>query len=66
MVVGKPDVLVDAIHEVMLARPEHRKTSAHNDQGDSRYIFVKPGDPGREIQVSAMLFDIPSGEKGAG
>jgi hypothetical protein len=54
------------MHEVMLARPEHRKTSAHNDHGDSRYIFVKPGDPGREIQVSTMLFDIPSGEKGAG
>ena len=29
--------------------------------GDSRYVFIKESDPGREIQVQTMLFDIPKG-----
>ena len=27
--------------------------------GDARYIFIKSSDPGREIQIQTMLFDIP-------
>ena len=47
------------MHEIMLARAEYRKTVSHDANGDSRYVFVKESDPGREIQVHAMLFDIP-------
>lgn len=48
------------MHEVMTSRPEHRKTVAYNPVGDARYVFVKPTEPGREIQISTMLFDIPT------
>lgn len=48
------------MHEVMTSRPEHRKTLVHDPAGDSRYIFVKPTEPGREIQICTMLFDVPT------
>jgi len=48
------------MHEVVGSRLEYRKTLVHDPDGDSRYIFVKPSDPGREIQISTMLFDIPT------
>lgn len=48
------------MHEVMGSRPEHRKTLVHDPAGDSRYILVKPSDPGREIQICTMLFDVPT------
>ena len=47
------------MHETMIARAEHRKTLAHDHNGDSRYVFVKPSDPGRQIQIATMLFDVP-------
>jgi hypothetical protein len=47
------------MHEIMKVRGEHRKTIAHDPSGESRYILVKPTDPGREIQICTMLFDIP-------
>ena len=49
------------MHEIMLARAEYRKTVNHDANGDSRYVFVKESDPGREIQVHTMIFDIPRG-----
>ncbi len=48
------------MYEVMASRPEHRKTISHDAAGDSRYVFVKGDDPGREIQISTMLFDVPT------
>ena len=48
------------MYELMTSRPEHRKTTSHSADGDARYIFVKPSDPGREIQIQTMLFDIPT------
>ena len=48
------------MHEAMIARPEFRKVSAQDSQGDSRYVFVKTDDPGREIHISTLLFDIPN------
>lgn len=48
------------MHEVMTSRPEHRKTVAYDPAGDARYVFVKPTEPGREIQISTMLFDVPT------
>lgn len=48
------------MHEVMGSRPEHLRTLVHEPKGDSRYIFVKPSEPGREIQICTMLFDVPN------
>jgi len=48
------------MHEVMEARSEHRKTTTYDPNGDSRYVFLKADDPGREIHISTMLFDLPS------
>jgi hypothetical protein len=49
----------EKMHEVMTARGEHRKTVMHDPNGDSRYVFVKSSDPGREVQIHTMLFDMP-------
>ena len=47
------------MHEVMESRTEFRKTISHDDSGDSRYILIKDDDPGKEIIITAQLFDIP-------
>ena len=47
------------MHEAMIARPERRRTVAHSDSGECRYIFVKQDEPGREIFITTMLFDVP-------
>ena len=47
------------MHGAMTNRAEHRKTVTYNTRGDARYIFVKLSDPGREIQIQTMLFDVP-------
>ena len=47
------------MHELMTSRTERRKTTSHDPNGDARYIFIKSSDPGREIQIQTMLFDIP-------
>jgi hypothetical protein len=47
------------MHETMEARPEHRKTLSHDPNGDSRYVFVKESDPGREIIITSQLYDVP-------
>ena len=49
----------DSMHEIMESREEHRRTIFHNKNGDSRYIFVKADDPGKEIIITTQLFDIP-------
>jgi hypothetical protein len=46
--------------EVMAARPEHRQTRSHAPDGDAQYVLVKADDPGREIIVTTMLFDMPA------
>ena len=52
------------MHEIMIVRPEHRKTLTHDQNGDYQYVFVKPSDPGRQIQITTMLFDLPQAEPG--
>jgi hypothetical protein len=49
----------DRMHVIMASREEHRRTLFNNKGGDSRYIFVKTDDPGKEIIVTTQLFDIP-------
>jgi hypothetical protein len=44
----------------MESREEYRKTEFHDRDGDSRYIYVKKDDPGKEIIITTQLFDIPS------
>ena len=48
------------MHEAMETLPEHRKTVSHQADGDSRYILIKESEPGKEIIVTAQLYDIPS------
>lgn len=48
------------MHEAMIARPEWRKTVNSDLNGESRYVLVKESDPGREVHVCTMLFDIPT------
>lgn len=51
------------MHEIMQARPERKRTIAHDPNGDSKYIFVKESDPGREIIITTQLYDMPVPEK---
>ncbi len=48
------------MHQVMQERPEHRKTVTHDPNGNSRYILVKTEEPGREIVITTMIFDVPT------
>lgn len=50
------------MHEAMQSRRECRRTLTHSTSGDSRYIFVKDSDPGKEIIITTLLFDIPLDE----
>ena len=52
--------ILQKMHEAMEARPEHRRTVLHKPDGDSRYIFVKESDPGREIIITTQLYDVPT------
>lgn len=54
----------EKMHSVMEDRPEHRKTLSHDETGDSRYVFVKESDPGREIIITVQLFDFPTESDG--
>jgi len=47
------------MHETMAAHKGHRKSVSHDATGNGRYVFVKDTDPGREIVISTLLFDIP-------
>lgn len=48
------------MQERMESRPEWRKTLSHDTNSESRYVLVKESDPGREIIVTTLLFDIPT------
>ena len=50
----------ERMHELMENRKEHRRTLFQNKDGDSRYIFIKADDPGKEIIITTQLFDIPN------
>lgn len=47
------------MHEAMQARLECKKTIFHHPEGDSRYVLVKPSEPGKEIIVTTQLYDVP-------
>jgi len=48
------------MHEVMSTRLEHKRSVAHDAARDSRYIFVKESDPGKEIVITTQIYDIPA------
>ena len=48
------------MHETMSGHEGHRKIVSNDPTGNGRYIFVKESDPGREIVITTLLFDIPS------
>jgi hypothetical protein len=50
------------MHEIMEGRSEYRKTVKHDPDGDSKYIFVKESDLGREITITTQLFDMPQSD----
>jgi hypothetical protein len=52
--------VVEKMQKVMEERPEHRKTLIHKPSGESRYVFVKASEPGREINITTQLYDVPS------
>lgn len=54
--------ILQKMHEAMEVRPEHRRTASHDPNGDSRYIFVKESDPGREIIITTQIYDLPTPE----
>lgn len=55
--------VLQKMHEEMEARSEHRRTVSYDPNGDSRYIFMKESDPGREIIITTQLYDVPTAEK---
>lgn len=55
----KSSAIRKKMHEIMGARPEHRKTVLYPPEGNSRYVLVKESDPGREIFITTQLYDIP-------
>ena len=48
------------MHEVMSQRKEHRRTLLNKPDEGGRYVFVKESEPGREIIISTLLFDVPT------
>jgi hypothetical protein len=48
------------MHDAMEQRSEYRRTVSYDPHKDSRYIFVKESDPGREIIITTQLYDIPT------
>lgn len=47
------------MHDAMSAHEGHRKTISNDPAGNGRYVFVKDSDPGRDIIITTLLFDIP-------
>jgi hypothetical protein len=48
----------ERMDQVMAQRSEWRKSLGPDSRGDQRYVFVKESDPGREIAITTMLFDM--------
>ena len=51
--------ILQKMHEAMQERTECKRIVSNNPNGDSRYIFVKGSDPGREIIITTQLYDVP-------
>jgi len=60
---GDSTAIKETMHEMMIARKEHRRTCAEAGSGDRRYVFVKENDQAREITLTTILFDVPRKSK---
>jgi hypothetical protein len=47
------------MHETMTVHNGHRKSSSYDAAGTGRHVFVTESDPGRELVITTVLFDIP-------
>jgi hypothetical protein len=52
--------ILTKMEEIIQERTELVKTIYKNKDGESRYIFVKPSEPGKEIILTTQIYDIPS------
>jgi len=55
-----PSAVAQKMQKTMTGHKGHRKTVSNDATGNCRYVFVKETDPGREIIISTLLFDVPS------
>jgi len=55
-----PSAVAQKMHETMTGHKGHRKTVSNDATGNGRYVFVKESDPGRDITITTLLFDMPS------
>jgi hypothetical protein len=58
----RPSVVADRMNEAMSHHPECHKVASLDSDGTGRYIFAKQSDPGRDIIVTTLLFNVPSPE----
>ena len=52
--------MAQKMHDVVTDRAEHVRTTSPPSEGEARYVLVKDSDPGREITLTTLLFDVPA------
>lgn len=55
----------DVLRKIEEAVPKHgnfKRTVGKTDESTFRYLFHQPGDVGRELTLSVMVFDVPTAE----
>ncbi|MEA4826685.1 MAG: hypothetical protein VB130_08650 [Clostridium sp.] len=55
-------IILDKIPELVKLHPNYKKEITLNNETHFRYIFRQPNDENREILLTIMAFDIPSGK----
>jgi hypothetical protein len=56
---GESTAIRKKMDEIMTKRLEFRSNVTVTSDGDARYVVVKSTDPGKEIIITTMLFDVP-------
>lgn len=51
--------VLSKIPEVVNAHPSYRQQVEHKQEGAFRFILVRPDDPGRELLLTVLVFDVP-------
>jgi hypothetical protein len=49
------------IQEIVPNHPNYKRQVGRLDESTFRYVFAQPNDPNREITLTVLAFDIPSG-----
>jgi len=50
--------VADKMNKIMSERAECKRILEVNPEGDSKYVFIKEDDPGREIIITTQLYDL--------